>query len=320
MREAMHAAEVGDDVYGEDPTVNALEAYAANLLGKQAALYCVSGTQSNLIGLLTHCNRGDEYLVGQTAHTYRLEGGGAAALGGIQPQPLPLDDQGQMSLTELVRNIKPDDFHFARSRVVCLENTHNGIVLKGDYIRAIKTICTDHNLKLHLDGARFFNAVIESGEQPEQLATCFDSISICLSKGLGAPVGSLLLGSKDYIRQARRWRKVVGGGMRQAGVVAAAGLYALEHHIERLGDDHRRAEAVSQALIRRFGEYCVRQRTNMIHLEIGEAMYAALRDHLGSCGIRVGRPRWVFHLDVGDTECGRIIQAIGSFENPVTCS
>ncbi len=244
MRAVMAEADVGDDVYGEDPSVNRLESYTAQLLGKAAALFVPSGTQSNLLALLCHCQRGDEYIVGQDAHTYRYEGGGAAALGGIQPQPLPFQADGTMELHDIQANIKPDDFHFARTRLVCLENTQGGRVLKPEYVDATKALCDDHELALHLDGARFFNACAALDLPPDTLATPFDSISVCLSKGLGAPVGSVLAGSAELIGRARRWRKMLGGGMRQAGILAAGGLYALQHNRQLLARDHEHSSLV----------------------------------------------------------------------------
>ncbi len=312
MRAAMAAAEVGDDVYGEDPTVRELEARAAALLGKQAGLFAPSGTQSNLLALLTHCGRGDEYIVGQQAHTYRFEGGGAAALGGIQPQPLEMVD-GCMPVAAIEQAVKPDDFHFARTRVVCLENTHGGRPLTAAYCEAVAALCERHGLILHMDGARLFNAAVDGAVTPAALVAACDSVSICLSKGLGAPVGSVLVGSADVIAQARRWRKMLGGGMRQAGVLAAAGLYALEHHIDRLAHDHQRAAALAGSVAARFGDDAVEVATNMLHLTLPGDVYERLARHLAAHGIRVGRPRWVLHLDVGDDDLAAIQAALAAF-------
>ncbi len=313
MREAMASAAVGDDVYGEDPTVNALEAYAAGLLDKEAAVFVPSGTQSNLLALLTHCGRGDEYIVGQAAHTYRFEGGGAASLGGIQPQPLEFADDGTLDLDLVAANVKPDDFHFAVTRLLCLENTQGGQALPLAYLTAARALCDEQNLALHLDGARFFNAAIQNDVTPAALAAPFDSVSVCLSKGLGAPVGSVLIGDAAFIRQARRWRKMVGGGMRQAGIIAAGGLYALEHHVDRLVDDHVHAETVAEALRNKLGVESIQQATNMVHLRIDSAVYARLKAHLGDADVRVGRPRWVFHLDVHAADVERLVTAIAAF-------
>jgi len=313
MRSAMAKAPVGDDVYGEDPTVNVLESYAADLLGKQAGLFVPSGTQSNLLALLTHCGRGDEYIVGQEAHTYKFEGGGAAALGGIQPQPLELQANATFDLGQLAAAIKPVNFHFARTRLVCLENTHSGISVSLDYINTVSTICRQHDLRLHLDGARFFNATLDQGLAPDLLAAPFHSVSICLSKGLGAPVGSVLLGPSDFIGEARRWRKMVGGGMRQAGIIAAGGLHALQYQRERLVDDHLHAERVAQTLAKRFSPNTVRQNTNMVNLELETETYARLQQHLRERDIQVDRPRWVLHLDISGADVDTLCAAIECF-------
>ncbi len=248
MRAAMAAAEVGDDVFGDDPSVNALEAQAAALLGFEAALFVPSGTQSNLVGVMTHCARGDEYIVGQDAHTYRYEAGGAAVLGSVQPQPILNARDGTLPLDDIEAAIKPDDAHFARSRLIALENTIGGKVLPAGYTQAVRELADRRGLALHLDGARLWNAAVKSGVAPRDIARGFDSVSVCLSKGLGAPVGSLLCGGRDFIRAARRWRKMLGGGMRQAGILAAAGSYALDHHIARLADDHANAARLAAGL------------------------------------------------------------------------
>ncbi|MEM7100790.1 MAG: low-specificity L-threonine aldolase [Pseudomonadota bacterium] len=312
MRSIMAAAEVGDDVYGEDPATNKLERFAADLLGKPAALYVSSGTQSNLIALLTHCQRGDEYIVGQQAHTYRFEGGGAAVLGGIQPQPLPFQRDGSLDLEEVRQNIKPDDFHFANTRLLALENTQSGKVLAEQYIDDARRLCDDTGLSLHLDGARFFNAAIASHTEPDVLARPFDSVSICLSKGLGAPVGSILLGSEKFIQDARRWRKMLGGGMRQVGIVASAAMFALQHNRDRLIEDHTHAQLVATALREKF-DGPVEQHTNMLHLTFDSETYSRLSRHLRSQDVRVERPRWVFHKDVTAAHVDHIVNAIRSF-------
>ena len=248
MRQAMVTAEVGDDVYGEDPTVNRLEAMTADLLGFEAALFVPSGTQSNLLALMSHCERGDEYIVGQQAHTYKYEGGGAAILGSIQPQPLEFEPDGTLDLQRVANAIKPDDFHFARSRLLCLENTVAGKVLPLAYLAEARRFTTEHGLQLHLDGARLFNAAVKLGVNAREISQYFDSVSVCLSKGLGAPVGSVLCGSQSLIKKARRWRKVVGGGMRQAGHLAAAGLVSLREQSQHLGEDHVNARALAQGI------------------------------------------------------------------------
>ena len=242
MREAMLRADVGDDVYGEDPTVNALQQRLADDLGFEAGLFAPSGTQANLVGLLSHCQRGDEYLVGMDAHTYKYEGGGAAIFGSIQPQPLVQDVDGTIPLEAIEAAIKPRDPHFARSKLLCLENTWHGRVLPRAYLADARALCDRRGLSFHLDGARLYNAAVADGVAPREIAKHFDSVSVCLSKGLGAPVGSVLLGSRKLIDDAKRWRKVAGGGMRQAGILAAACLYALDHNVERLADDHLRAK------------------------------------------------------------------------------
>ena len=310
MREAMAVAPLGDDVYGEDPSINRLEAFAAELLGKEAALFATSGTQSNLLALLTHCARGDEYIVGQDAHTYRYEGGGAAVLGGIQPQPLSFQPDGTLDLEEVAATIKPDDFHFARSRLVCLENTTGGRVLPRGYLDDARALCDARDLALHLDGARLFNAVVAQQTTAEALAAPFDTVSICLSKGLGAPVGSLLLGPAAFIAQARRWRKMLGGGLRQAGMLAAAGEYALANHVSRLAQDHDAAGRVAKALNTRYGEQSATHATNMVHVNLVKTSYGSLRSALAQAGIRVERPRWVFHLDVPTGSVDKIVDVI----------
>ena len=313
MRAAMADAEVGDDVYGEDPTVTRLEQTLAQMLGKPAGLFVPSGTQSNLLALLTHCGRGDEYIVGQEAHTYRFEGGGAAVLGGIQPQPLTCDADGTLDLELVQTNIKPDDFHFAKTRLLCLENTISGRALPLAYIKAARSLCDNSGLQLHLDGARFFNASVEQNLEPETLAAPFHSVSVCLSKGLGAPVGSVLVGETGFIKQARRWRKMVGGGMRQAGIIAAGGLYALAHNVDRLAIDHQHAVRIAEALREKFGEAVIRQATNMVHLDIDTAVYGQLAKHLQQAGIRLGRPRWVFHLGITPDEIDLLESQIAGF-------
>ena len=316
MRRVMAEAEVGDDVFRDDPTVDKLEGLAAGMLGKEAGLFVASGTQSNLCALLTHCGRGDEYIVGQQAHTYVYEGGGAAALGGIQPQPLDLEEDGSLDLQRVEDLIKPDDYHYARTRLLCLENTTNGRVLPMGHAEEARVLVERHELLLHLDGARLFNAVIKSGRPAAELAAPFDSVSVCLSKGLGAPVGSVLTGSADFIKEARRWRKVLGGGMRQAGLLAAAGIHALEHHVERLADDHIHAERLANGLAGMGG--CKVQlnmvQTNMVYVRFPEERRAKLAGQLKERGILVypGNPmRLVTHLDVSAEDIDRVLEAFG---------
>ncbi|MFT5573634.1 MAG: threonine aldolase [Cryomorphaceae bacterium] len=272
MRRSMASAEVGDDVFGEDPTVNILEQSLAERAGHEAGLFFPSGTQSNLVALLAHCQRGDEYIVGQNAHTYRYEAGGAAVLGSIQPQPLEHDEDGTIPLEKIRASIKEDDFHFARTKVLALENTIGGKIIPPSYIQSAKTVAHDAGLIFHLDGARVFNAAVGQGLELDQITRDFDSVSICLSKGLGAPIGSVLVGSKDTIEEALRWRKMVGGGMRQAGILAAAGLYALENNVQRLAQDHANAQRLAEQLLGIEGLE-VRggsAHTNMVYLSSGD--------------------------------------------------
>ena len=305
MRLAMAAATVGDDVYGEDPTVNRLQSACAERLGFEAGLFVASGTQSNLAALLTHCGRGDEYIAGLDAHTYRFEGGGAAVLGGIQPQPLPFSDDGTLSLGAIEAAIKPDDFHFAKTKLVCLENTQGGKPIGPAYLASVRALADRRGLRVHLDGARLFNASVMLRVDAESLARPCDSVSVCLSKGLGAPAGSVLCGNADFIEAARRWRKVLGGGMRQAGVLAAAGLYALSHNVDLLAEDHRRAEQLAAGL-RNVGIEA-RQYTNMVFVSGVDS--SAMVAHMAASGVRVSGPRWVTHLDVDDAAIRRTIEA-----------
>ena len=318
MRAAMAQAVVGDDVYGEDPTVNRLEALAAALLGKEAALFVSSGTQSNLTALLSHCERGDEYLVGQQAHTSRWEGGGAAVLGGIQPQPLDFEADGSLDLVKVAGAIKPDDYHFARSRLLCLENTQAGKVLPLAYLESAARLAAERGLRLHLDGARAFNAAVKLGVPIQAIATHFDSVSVCLSKGLGAPVGSVLCGSSGFIKKARRWRKVLGGGMRQAGIVAAAGIVALERHIDRLAEDHANARLLAEGLAR-LDELQVDPasvQTNMVFVTLRREQPAALVEYLNRHDILIDGAetlRLVTHLDVTAEDIKTTLEKIEDF-------
>lgn len=310
MRSAMAAAEVGDDVYGEDPTVNRLQTECAERLGCEAGLFVASGTQSNLTALLTHCRRGDEYIAGQEAHTYRFEGGGAAALGGIQPQPLPFQADGTLCLADMAAAIKPDDVHFAKTKLVCLENTQGGKAIAPPYFAEVRQLADQHGLKVHLDGARLFNAAVAQKVEAAEFASHCDSVSICLSKGLGAPAGSVLCGSKAFIDEARRWRKALGGGMRQAGVLAAAGLYALRHNIERLAEDHRRAAMLADGL--RGAGLDAACHTNMVFLR---TMPPALADGLAARRIRVSGNRWVVHRDIDDAAIEHVISSVAALLN-----
>lgn len=329
MREAMARAEVGDDVYGEDPSVNALEEKAAALLGFESALYGVSGTQTNLLALLAHCERGHEVIVGQMAHTYRWEAGGMAVLGSIQPQPLEQSADGTMDLAAIEAAIKPDDAHYAITRLIALENTWGGKVLPAEYTQAVKRLANARGLATHLDGARLFNAAVHTASTyapstspvsaAREICRSFDTVSVCLSKGLGAPVGSLLLGSKPLVAKARRMRKMLGGGMRQAGVIAAAGIHALDHHIDRLGDDHSHAKLLADGLIAASGGRLTIEapQTNILWAEAPAPVLTAFTAHLKSQGVLVssayGRQRWVTHLDVSRADVERAVEIASAF-------
>ena len=316
MRAVMAAAPVGDDVFGDDPSINALEAEAAGLLGFEAALFVPSGTQSNLIGVMTHCARGDEFIVGQEAHTYRYEAGGAAVLGSVQPQPLDNARDGTLPLADIEAAIKPDDSHFARTRLIALENTIGGRGLPGGYAQAVRDLADRHGLALHLDGARLWNAAVAQGVAPRAIAQGFDSVSVCLSKGLGAPVGSVLCGGADFIKAARRWRKMLGGGMRQAGILAAAGSHALAHHIPRLAEDHENAARLAAGLARHERLDVGPAQTNMVVVGVPADIAAAFAAHLGADGIMITgttRQRWVTHLDVGAADVDRALASVAAF-------
>lgn len=316
MRAAIAAAEVGDDVFGDDPTVNALQERVAALLGKEAALFMASGTQSNLCGLLAHCGRGDEYIVGQLAHTYRYEGGGAAVLGSIQPQPLPNQPDGTLKLDDIAAAIKPDDPHFARTRLLALENTWSGHVLPATYVADACELAHARGLATHLDGARLFNAAVASGRTVAELARHFDSVSICFSKGLGAPVGSMLVGSRELIQRAHRVRKMVGGGLRQVGLLAAAADHALTHHVDRLADDHALAKRLAQGLAALPGVTVTPPQTNIVFAEVSDGRTPALLAHLKSRGVLatglIGL-RFVTHLDVDAAGVDHAIAAAREF-------
>ena len=318
MRAAMIDAAVGDDVYGEDPTVNALQRRLADDLGFEAALFVPTGTQSNLLALMAHCERGDEYLVGADAHTYKFEGGGAAVLGSIQPQPIAQDADGSLPLDKLAAAVKPIDPHFARTRVLALENTWHGRVMSLDYIRAAHEFTRERGLGFHLDGARLFNAAVASGVAAREIARHFDSVSVCLSKGLGAPVGSVLAGSAALIEKARRWRKVAGGGWRQAGMLAAAASYALDHHVARLAEDHARAATLAAGLSDVPGIKLLGQFTNMVFIDVPADRLRELDLHLREAGVRISigylpTLRLVTPLDVDDEGVARTVAAFRGF-------
>ena len=308
MRSAMFDAPLGDDVFGDDPSVNALQEKVASLLGFEAALFMPTGTQSNLCGLMAHCQRGDEYLVGQSAHTYRYEGGGAAVLGSIQPQPLAQNASGQMALEDIANAIKPDDCHFAQTRLLCLENTWNGHPMPSEYLDGATRLARDKGLAVHLDGARLFNAAAAAVQPGESVAASalritsyFDSVSVCFSKGLGAPVGSALCGSKAFIARAHRVRKMAGGGMRQSGILAAAASFALDNHLERLAQDHAMAQRLAKGLENIAGLQVRSAQTNIVFVDVADGKGPALLAYLKAHGVLatglIGL-RFVTHLDV----------------------
>ncbi|PRY65259.1 L-threonine aldolase [Vreelandella songnenensis] len=316
MLEAMMSAPVGDDVWGDDPTVNAFQEHLATLSGKQAALLFPSGTQSNLVGLMAHCERGDEYIVGQSAHTYRYEGGGAAVLGSIQPQPIENASDGSLPLEKISAAIKADDFHFARTRLLALENTIGGKVLPQEYVHQATEFARSRGLATHLDGARLFNAAVASEVPLEKLCRPFDSISLCFSKGMGTPIGSALVGSRNFIERARRWRKVVGGGMRQAGIIAAACQYALDHHVDDLAFDHRRAARLATGLAALPGIQVTSQATNMVFAHVPDEHVRPLSTWLKEHDILIEllyATRLVVHRDIDDADIDKVLEVMGAY-------
>ncbi|VTU38819.1 low-specificity L-threonine aldolase [Variovorax sp. PBL-E5] len=327
MRAAMLAAPLGDDVFADDPSVNALQEKIAGMLGFEAALFVPTGTQSNFCAILSHCQRGDEYIVGQMAHCYRWEGGGAAVFGSVQPQPLDHQPDGTLALEAIEAAIKPDDAHFARTRLLALENTLGGKLLPFDYVEQATQLARRRGLARHLDGARLFNAAVAQAAQrgtdarteARRIAGCFDSVSVCFSKGLGAPVGSALCGSREFIARAHRIRKMAGGGMRQSGMLAAAASHALDHHIERLAQDHLLARRLADGLAGLPGLQFEAPQTNLLFVELtGEARSrsAELVPHLKQQGVLATglyRLRFATHLDVDAAGIDRAIGAIRSF-------
>jgi threonine aldolase len=315
MRAAMNSAALGDDVYGEDPTVNALEAKTADMLGKEAGLYVSSGTQSNLIALLTHCGRGEEYIAGAGNHISKYEAGGAAVLGGVSPRHLVPDERGTLTLDQIKAATNVDDFHFAPTRLVCLENTWNGRVQDPIGIAEIGEYTKSAGLAFHLDGARLMNAAVAGNQSAAEVSAPFDTVSLCLSKGLGAPIGSVLVGPKDFIHRARRLRKMLGGGMRQVGFLAAAGIYALDNHIDRLVEDHANARALANGLSQLtsvdidLGSI----ETNMVFMKPKSAAnYQAFSEAALSAGFTVPpmgeTVRFVVHHDVSKNDCDRLLE------------
>ncbi len=341
MREAMMAAPLGDDVYADDPSVNALQDKIADLLGFEGALFMPTGTQSNLCAILAHCQRGDEYIVGQMAHCYRWEGGGAAVFGSVQPQPLSHQIDGTLSLEEIEAAVKPDDAHYARTRLLALENTFGGKLLPMDYVRQATALARDKGLTRHLDGARLFNAAVAQAEtgcdnpgaggppqgerggnilaEARRIAQCFDSVSVCFSKGLGAPAGSALCGSRELLSRAHRIRKMAGGGMRQAGLLAAAASYALDHHVVRLAQDHALARRLAEGLTGIDGLVVEPPQSNMVFVELvgpARARAAGLLPFLAARGVLTSglyRLRFVTHLDVDAAGIEHALSAMRDF-------
>lgn len=316
MKDAMMSAPVGDDVWGDDPTVTAFQTNLAEQAGKEAALLFPSGTQSNLVALMAHCERGDEYIVGQSAHTYRYEGGGAAVLGSIQPQPIENAADGTLPLEKISAAIKADDFHFARTKLLALENTIGGKVLPADYVLKATELARERGLATHLDGARLFNAAIATNTALKQLCLPFDSVSLCFSKGLGAPIGSALVGSQALIDRARRWRKVVGGGMRQSGIIAAACQHALDHHVADLADDHRRAARLAEGIAKLPGVEITAQATNMVFAQFPDEHVKPLSAWLKEHGILIEllyATRFVTHRDVNDADIDKVIAVMEAY-------
>jgi len=314
MRKAMHEAELGDDVFGDDPTVNRLQARAAELFGFEAALLFPTGTQSNLAALMSHCGRGEEVILGTEAHSYRYEAGGVSVLASIQPQTVPNRPDGSLDLGEVEAAIKPDDPHFARTRLLALENTITGRVLSRDYLAKAVGLAKRKDLSTHLDGARIFNAAAQLKMNVKDLCAGFDSVSSCLSKGLGAPAGTVLLGNAELIQKAKRARKILGGGMRQSGVIAAAGLYALENNVERLKLDHENAEQLARGL-RELGLE-VQRNTNMVMVRLAAEKAQPLAEHLRKSQILVlprAPMRLVTHLDVDGAGIERALEGFRSF-------
>ncbi|SFM80493.1 low-specificity L-threonine aldolase [Variovorax sp. OV329] len=327
MRAAMMAAQLGDDVFGTDPSTNALQEKIAGLLGFEAALFVPTGTQSNLCGILSHCQRGEEYIVGQQAHCYRWEGGGAAVFGSVQPQPLEHQADGSFKLFDIEGAIKPDDAHFARTRVLALENTLGGKLLPFEFVQAATKLAKDKGLQRHLDGARLFNAATAQAAQTgrtvhdeaKRIAGCFDSVSVCFSKGLGAPVGSALCGTREFIARAHRIRKMAGGGMRQSGLLAAAASHALDHHVERLAQDHALARRLGEGLEGIPGLTVEAPHSNIIFVDMSDELKPRMNEllaHLKSQNILATglyKLRFVTHLDVDEAGVERAVAAIRQF-------
>lgn len=319
MLDFMHSAPVGDDVFGEDPSINSLERITAAKFGMEAGLFCPSGTMTNQLAIKTHTQAGDEVICDELSHIYQYEGGGIAFNSGCSVKLLH-GDRGRLTGDQIIAGINPEDVHKPITGLISLENTSNrggGACYDFETFKAIKKVATDHKLPLHLDGARLFNAIVEKKEAPIAYGNIFDSISICLSKGLGAPVGSVLIGNAAFIKKARRWRKVFGGGMRQAGSLAAAGIYALEHHIERLAEDHKNAKILSEALAKKdFVRSILDVETNIVIATIGgkytAASFAAALKEKGILAIAMTptQVRFVFHLNISESDLAKTIDTI----------
>ena len=330
MRQAMFTAELGDDVFGEDPTVNRLEAMAAERLGYEDGLFVVSGTMANLVALLTHCGRGDEIILGDQAHTFLYEQGGSASLGGIHHYALPNQPDGTLRLQDIEQAIRADDAHFPRTRLICLENTHNhcgGAVLEPEYMAAVGELARAHGLRVHVDGARIFNAAVALGIEVAALTRDVDSTCFCLSKGLAAPVGSVLCGDAAFIDEARRWRKAVGGGMRQCGVLAAAGIVSLEQMVDQLRVDHENARMLAEQIadVPGISIDLARVQTNLVYFDVvaehwtAEQLTAALRER----GVLVlvlgpGQIRVVPHYGIDTADVQQAASAIREIMEQVT--
>jgi len=318
MRNAMATAVVGDDVMGEDPTVNQLEKMAADLAGMEASLFVASGTMGNLVSVLAHCDRGDEVVLGDKSHLYRGEAGGISVLGSVSFKPLHNQEDGTIDINQLFESISPDDFHFPKTKVIALENTQNhcgGAVLLPEYVEKVSNFTNKHGLLLHMDGARIFNAAVYLGLNLSTLLENVDSVSICLSKGLSAPVGSLVCGSDEFISKARRIRKMLGGGMRQAGIIAAAGIIALEKMVDRLSEDHINAKklAVGLSKIPNIGIDIDQVQTNIIFFEIKEVSELKLASLLENKGVKIypRKPKWriVTHSGITSTDVDIVLDA-----------
>ena len=318
MRAVMAAADVGDDVFGDDPSVKRLQEKLAEMTGQEAGLFFPSGTQSNLAALMAHCERGEEFIIGSLGHSFKYEAGGAAVLGSLWPCPMEYEADGTLALNKVAALIKPEDAHLAHTRLLVLENTQNGRVLPLVYLKAAAEFARHHGLNIHLDGARVFNAAVKLGVPVREITQHFDSVSICLSKGLGCPVGTVLVGKRELIAKAHRARKILGGGLRQAGILAAAGLYALEHHVQRLAEDHANAQALAAGLaqIKQIKLDLTAVQTNMLFLQSPQEDAQPLAEHLKQAGILIlpsANLRLVTHLDVSAADVGRVTTAFQGY-------